>query len=56
VSSLSPTPSFDRILQNVYRLALDGPSTRKIQAGETETALPVADLKDQPMLDEARQY
>jgi DNA replication protein DnaC len=38
----------DRIVHNAYRLALDGPSMRKIQAGETETALPVADLKDRP--------
>jgi DNA replication protein DnaC len=33
----------DRIVHNAYRLALDGPSMRKIQAGEAETAPPVAD-------------
>jgi DNA replication protein DnaC len=33
----------DRIVHNAYRLALDGPSMRKIQVGEEETAAPVAD-------------
>ena len=33
----------DRIVHNAYRLALDGPSMRKIQVGEAETAVPVAD-------------
>ena len=33
----------DRIVHNAYRLALDGPSMRKIQAGEAETKLPGAD-------------
>src|SRR6202165_1920019 len=33
----------DRIVHNAYRLALDGPSMRKIQAAEPETALPVVD-------------
>ena len=37
----------DRIVHNAYRLALDGPSMRKIQAGKAETALPGADLKQQ---------
>ena len=38
----------DRIIHNAYRLALDGPSMRKIQAGKAETALPDAVLTDQP--------
>ena len=38
----------DRIVHNAYRLALDGPSMRKIQAGETEPAPPVADLNNKP--------
>jgi len=38
----------DRIVHNAYRLALDGPSMRKIQAGKAETALPDAVLTDQP--------
>ena len=38
----------DRIVHNAYRLTLDGPSMRKIPAGEAETALPVTDVKDQP--------
>ena len=45
----------DRIVHNAYRLALDGPSMRKIQAGKVETAMPVADARTEPMLDEARQ-
>ena len=32
----------DRIVHNAYRLALDGPSMRKIQAG-MEAAVPVVD-------------
>jgi DNA replication protein DnaC len=31
----------DRIVHSAYRLALDGPSMRKIQAGAAETAPPV---------------
>ena len=38
----------DRIVHNAYRLALDGPSMRKIQAGAAETEPPVAGMKDQP--------
>lgn len=38
----------DRIIHNAYRLALDGPSMRKILAREAETALPDAVLTDQP--------
>src|SRR6478672_7196539 len=38
----------DRIVHNAYRLALDGPSMRKIEAGAAETAPPVAGMKDQP--------
>jgi len=37
----------DRIVHNAYRLALDGPSMRKIQAGAAETPPPVAGMKDQ---------
>ena len=33
----------DRIVHNAYRLALDGPSMRKIQAAELEAAVPVVD-------------
>jgi len=33
----------DRLVHNAYRLALDGPSMRKIQAAELETAVPVVD-------------
>jgi DNA replication protein DnaC len=33
----------DRIVHNAYRLALDGPSMRKIQAAEMEAAVPVVD-------------
>ena len=33
---------------NAYRLALDGPSMRKIEAGAADTAPPVAGKKDQP--------
>jgi IstB-like ATP binding protein len=33
----------DRIVHNAYRLALDGPSMRKIQAAEQEAAVPVVD-------------
>jgi DNA replication protein DnaC len=33
----------DRIVHNAYRLALDGPSMRKIQAAELEDAVPVVD-------------
>jgi DNA replication protein DnaC len=33
----------DRIVHNAYRLALDGPSIRKIKAGETDVAEPAAD-------------
>jgi DNA replication protein DnaC len=33
----------DRIVHNAYRLALDGPSMRKIQASEAETAMPIMD-------------
>ena len=32
-----------RKIRDVLRLALDGPSMRKIQVGEAETAVPVAD-------------
>ena len=46
----------DRIVHNAYRLALDGPSMRKIRAREAETALPDADLTNHPMLDEAGQH
>jgi hypothetical protein len=28
----------DRLVHNAYRLALDGPSIRKIRAGETDAA------------------
>jgi DNA replication protein DnaC len=38
----------DRIVHNAYRLALDGPSMRKVQAREPETVLPLANLKNQP--------
>lgn len=38
----------DRVVHNAYRLALDGPSMRKIQAGAAETAPTVAGMKDQP--------
>ena len=31
----------DRIVHNAYRLALDGPSMRKIQAAELEAAVPI---------------
>ena len=34
----------DRIVHNAYRLALDGPSMRKIKAGEVDTAMPPADM------------
>jgi DNA replication protein DnaC len=33
----------DRIVHNAYRLALDGPSMRKIQAAELEVAVPAVD-------------
>ena len=33
----------DRIVHNAYRLALDGPSMRKIQATDIEAALPLVD-------------
>ena len=33
----------DRIVHNAYRLALDGPSMRKIQAAEMEAAVPIVD-------------
>ena len=33
----------DRIVHNAYRLALDGPSMRKIQAAELEDAVPIVD-------------
>ena len=33
----------DRIVHNAYRLALDGPSMRKIQAADFEATLPVVD-------------
>ena len=33
----------DRLVHNAYRLALDGPSIRKIRAGETETAEDMSD-------------
>jgi hypothetical protein len=29
---------FNRLVHNAYRLALDGPSIRKIKAGETDAA------------------
>ena len=32
----------DRLVHNAYRLALDGPSMRKIKAGEAEATEPVA--------------
>jgi len=38
----------DRIVHNAYRLALDGPSMRKILAREAETAMPDAILTDRP--------
>ena len=31
----------DRIVHNAYRLALDGPSIRKVRAAEEETGLPM---------------
>ena len=33
----------DRIVHNAYRLALDGPSIRKLKAGETEAVAPASD-------------
>ena len=36
----------DRIVHNAYRLALDGPSMRKIQVGEAGTAVPVNESKN----------
>ena len=48
----------DRIVHNAYRLVLDGPSMRKIQAGKAETTVPVADATRSTgtaSLDQARQ-
>ena len=36
----------DRLVHNAYRLALDGPSMRKIKAGEAETTDPTATAQE----------
>ena len=41
-AALQTDAILDRIVHNAYRLALDGPSMRKIQAAGTEAAPPVA--------------
>jgi DNA replication protein DnaC len=38
----------DRIVHNVYRLQLDGPSMRKVKAAEAEAAGPPRDLPTRP--------
>jgi hypothetical protein len=37
----------DRIVHNAYRLALDGPSMRKVKAGEEDVAM-LADMTENP--------
>lgn len=36
----------DRLVHNAYRLTLDGPSMRKIKAGDADTAAPSGDIVD----------